>query len=154
MKAISIIEIYERFPNEESAQDFLTTLRWGNKPECPYCHSHKIARHQEKKRRNRLQCWGCNKSFSPMVGTIFHKSHLPLRKWFLAICLVVNARNSLSNRQLGRDLGVADPTAWRIGTKIRQAMLNDPAQKMLFKGIVEMDETYIGGISQKREQER
>jgi hypothetical protein len=78
------------------------------------------------------------------VGTIFHHTHLPLQKWFLALSLVLNAKKGISARQLGRDLEVNKDTAWRMAMKIRQAMTQQ-AQRELLAGIVEMDDTYIGG---------
>ena len=78
------------------------------------------------------------------VGTIFHRTHLPLQKWFLAIMLMLNARKGLSALQLSRDLDVNKNTAWRISMQIRKAMTQAEHRHML-TGIVEMDETYIGG---------
>jgi len=83
-------------------------------------------------------------SFSVTVGTIFHKTHLPIQKWFLAVSLILNAKKGVSSRQLSRDLQVNKDTAWRISMQIRRAM-NERIQRELLQGIVEADETYIGG---------
>ena len=82
------------------------------------------------------------------VGTIFHRTHLPLQKWFLAIMLMLNARKGLSALQLSRDLDVNKNTAWRITMQIRKAM-SQAEQRGLLTGIVEMDETNIGGKPRK-----
>ncbi len=150
MKSTSLMEIINKFPTDEAAMKHLEKLRWGDKPECPYCHSQKISRHTEKGRRNRLQCQSCHRSFSATVNTIFHNSKLSLRKWFLGIVLVLNAKKSISNRQLGRDLDLSVKTAWSFGRRIREAMQKDSEQQRLFKGIVEMDETYVGGKPRKK----
>jgi hypothetical protein len=84
--------------------------------------------------------------FSVTVDTIFHHTHLPLQKWFLAISLVLNAKKGISARQLGRDLEVNKNTAWYMSMRIRNAMFE---QGELLKGIVEMDECYIGGNPRK-----
>jgi transposase-like protein len=81
------------------------------------------------------------------MGTIFHDSRLPLQKWFLAISLILNAKKGISSRQLARDIEVHVETAWSMGHRIRKAMQQD--EGLLLKGIVEMDETYVGGKPRK-----
>jgi transposase-like protein len=76
------------------------------------------------------------------VQTIFHNTKLDLQKWFLAISIILNAKKGIAARQLGRDLQVTKDTAWYMGMRIRKAMSHDAR---LLKGIVEMDETYVGG---------
>ena len=90
----------------------------------------------------------CKTSFSVTVGTIFHHTHLPLQKWFLALSLVLNAKKNISARQLARDLQVNKNTGWRMGMQIRNAML-EIEQRNLLQGIVEADETFIGGKPRK-----
>jgi transposase-like protein len=97
-------------------------------------------------KEKRYHCNNCNTSYSVTVGTIFHKTHLDLQKWFLAISLILNAKKGMSARQLARDLEVNRNTAWYMGMRIRKAMFED---KDLLQGIVEMDETYIGGKPRK-----
>ena len=82
------------------------------------------------------------------MGTIFHRTHLPLQKWFLAITLMLNAKKGLSALQLSRNLQVNKNTAWRITMQIRKAMSQAEHRDML-TGIVEIDETYIGGKPRK-----
>lgn len=95
----------------------------------------------------RHHCNGCRKSFSVTVGTIFHDTRLPLQKWFLAISLILNAKKGISARQLARDLEVNKNTAWSMGMRIRDGMKQDTS---LLSGIVEMDETYVGGKPRKK----
>ncbi len=90
---------------------------------------------------------------SPLVPACPFDRH-PLRKWFLAICLIMNAKKSLSNLQSGRDLKLPSNTGCFLGTRIRRAIQKDPAQKELFRGIVEMDETYVGGKPKEEQQKR
>lgn len=139
-----------RWPTQESAIHHLEQIRWGDKPTCPYCKSDKICVHASKDKTSpRWQCESCHRAFSVTVGTIFHHTHLPLQTWFLALAIMLNAKKNISNAQLARDLDLPYKTAWALAVRIRTAMITDPAQKRLFHGIVEMDETYVGGKPRK-----
>jgi len=142
---MNIIEIYQKFPTESDCIGHLELVRWANKPRCIYC---KSPNSTPLPKENRHHCNNCNTTFSVTVGTIFHHTHLPLQKWFLAITLILNAKKGISARQLARDLGVNKDTAWRISMKIREAMM-ERGQRDLLTGIVEVDETYIGGKPRK-----
>ena len=147
---MNIITIMQRWPNQEAAIAHLEKVRWGENIICPYCGSGKTCAHASKDKTSpRWQCQDCHRAFSVTVGTIFHHTHLPLQTWFLAIALLLNAKKSLSNAQLARDLNLPYKTAWSLALRIRTAMANDPEQKRLFHGIVEMDETYVGGKPRK-----
>jgi len=147
---MNIVEIMNRWPSQETAINHLERIRWGGHPICPYCKSDKVCVHASKdKALPRWQCESCHRAFSVTVGTIFHHTHLPLQTWFLALSLMLNAKKNVSNAQLARDLNLPYKTAWSLALRIRTAMLTDPKQKRLFHGIVEMDETYIGGKPRK-----
>jgi len=141
---MNIIEIYEKFPSQEDCIAYLEKVKWKNKPICPYC-----GRSQSVNIKGsfRHHCNKCNNSFSVLVGTIFHHTHTPLQKWFLAICLILNAKKGIASRQLARDINVNSNTAWRMQMQIRKAMSETPS---LLSGICEMDETYVGGKPRKR----
>lgn len=152
---MNVSEVFTRFPNQGSCIQYLEGLRWQNEPECPYCKSKQSS---QRKDSHRHQCNNCNNSYSVLVGTIFEDTKLPLFKWFLAISLMLNAKKGLSALQLGRDIGVNRKTAWYLQMRIRKAM-QEGGDNDLFKGIVEIDETYIGGAQrnhskQKRQQRR
>jgi transposase-like protein len=105
------------------------------------------------KKQLRHHCNNCNKSFTVLVGTIFEASKLPLPKWFVAISLVMNAKKGISSRQLSRHIRVNKDTAWYVQKRLRDAMKNK--KDNLLKGIVETDETYIGGkVRNKHKKER
>jgi transposase-like protein len=140
---MNIVSIYKQFPTEADCIAHLERVRWRGKPICPYC---KSGRTTSAKIERRHHCNGCNTSFSVTVNTIFHHTHLDLQKWFLAISLVLNAKKGISARQLARDLEVNRNTAWYMGMRIRNAMFE---QGELLKGIIEMDECYIGGKPRK-----
>lgn len=143
---MNITQVYQRFPDQESCLAHLEAARWGGEPTCPYCGSANTAPSSDGRRRHR--CYECKTSFSVTVGTIFHRTHLPLQKWFLAITLMLNAKKGPSSLQLSRDLEVNKNTAWRITMQIRKAM-SQAEQRNLLTGIVEMDEAYIGGKPRK-----
>jgi len=142
---MNIIEITKKFPTQQSCIEYLEQIRWNGKPICPYCKSENVYQLKDAN-RYRHHCNGCRKSFSVMVGTIYHDTRLPMQKWFLATSLILNAKKGISSRQLARDLDLPVKTAWSVAHRIRKGMIQDEA---LLKGIVEMDETYIGGKPRK-----
>jgi transposase-like protein len=140
---MNIIQVYKQFPTEDACIEHLERVRWGGVPKCPYCGSTSTSPLPKERRHH---CNACNTTFSVTVGTIFHRTHVDLQKWFLAISLVLNAKKGLSARQLGRDIEVHRNTAWSMGMRIRKAMTED---RQLLEGVVEMDECYIGGRPRK-----
>jgi transposase-like protein len=142
---MDITEIFELYPTQADCILHLEDVRWQGKPRCVYCGSTNVTAAPKEQRHH---CNNCNTTFSVTVGTIFHHTHLPCQKWFLAVTLVLNAKKALSARQLARDLKVNKDTAWRMGMKIREAM-REQGQRELLTGLVEMDETYIGGKPRK-----
>lgn len=136
---MNIIQVFKQFPTKERCIAHLEKVRWQGKPICPYCQS---IRTTPLKQDLRHHCNACNTHFSVIVNTLFHDSRLPLQKWFLAISLILNAKKGISSRQLARDLEVNKDTAWSMQMRIRQALLDDGKW---MTGIVEMDETYVGG---------
>jgi len=147
---MNIIEIFQNFQNQEQAIDYFEGIRWRGKTVCPYCQGEKVCRHASSDRAGiRWQCENCSRAFSVTVGTIFHGTHIALRNWFLVLALMHNAKKSASACQIARDLGMRRPTVWSMMHRIRTAMANDHLQAELLYGIVEADETYIGGKPRK-----
>jgi len=142
---MNIVEIFAKFPTEKDCIDYLEQIRWHGTPVCPYCNSQKVSTVKEE---NRYHCNKCNTSFSVTVGTIFHDTRLPLQKWFLALTLMLNAKKGMSARQLARDLDVNKNTGWFLAMRIRKAMTQS-SERDLLMGVVEMDETYVGGKPRK-----
>ena len=136
---MNIIDVFQQFPTQKSCIEHLERARWPEGTRCPYCTSDRTARSQ-----HRHRCYACKTSFSVTVGTIFHHTHMPLQKWFVAVTLMLNAKKGLSALQLSRDLRVNKNTAWRVAMQIRKAMTQADQRNMLW-GIIEMDETYVGG---------
>ncbi|WP_342260673.1 IS1595 family transposase [Spiroplasma endosymbiont of Notiophilus biguttatus] len=141
---MNILDIINKFPNQESCIKFLEEIRLNNKPKCLFCFSEKV---NSVLKESRYKCKKCHKSFSVTAQTIFHHTRVPLQKWFILIVLMANAKKSLSSSQASRDLNLRLATVWKMMHKIRKAMANDEI-KLLAK-ILEMDETYVGGKPRK-----
>lgn len=143
---MKIVDVFTSFQTQEQAVEYLEQIRWRGQPTCPYCRSEAVYRHTSPDRAAaRWQCYKCHRAFSVTVGTIFHGTHIPLRDWFLCIALMLNAKKSASAYQIARDLGMRRATVWSMMQRIRTAMANDPDQSRMLYGIVEADETYVGG---------
>ena len=138
--AMNLPELFEKFGSEENCRAYLEELRWPNGVECPRCESDSISRIST---RNQLDCNQCRYRFSATSGTLFHDSHLPLSKWFMAVYLMGESKKGISAKQMERMLAVSYKTAWYLAHRIRDAMGDD--DQPLLRGIVEVDETYVGG---------
>jgi len=116
--------------------------RWNGAPVCPYCGSGKWYSIENGKR---FKCGNkeCYKKYSVTVGTVFHATNIPLRTWFPAMYLISAHKKGISSVQLAKDLGVTQKTAWFMNHRIRESLRekNSP----LLSGMVEIDETFVGG---------
>jgi transposase-like protein len=137
---IDLVSLVDRFHSEERCRSYLEELRWPDGLECPRCGGKTISRITT---RHQLDCDSCRYRFSVTAGTIFHDSHLPLWKWFLAVYLIVESKKGISANQVKRTLNVSYKTAWYLCHRIRAALNEVDAQ--LLRGIVEVDETLVGG---------
>ncbi len=136
---VNLTDLLSRFASDDRCRAYLEVLRWPDGARCPRCESEKVRRI---KRRPQFDCQ-CGYQFSVTTGTIFADSHLPLWKWFLAVYLIGESKKGISSNQLKRMLSVSLKTAWYLTGRIRAAMHDEAAP--LLSGIVEADETYVGG---------
>jgi transposase-like protein len=144
---VNLISLIEKYGSDDSkCREYLETLKWMGAIKCPRCGSEKISRI---KKRGQFDCDACRYQFSVTAGTIFHDSHLPLWKWFLAVYLMAESKKGISANQLKRSLKVSYKTAWYLCHRIRKAMQEAGTTPKL-SGIVEVDETYVGGKYDKR----
>lgn len=139
----------DNLQTEDDCRKFLAVARWGDSITCPHCQN------KDKKiyvyKNNRLfKCSACKKQFTATKGSIFERSHVPLRKWFWSIYLFSSHKKGISSIQLGKDLGVTQSTAWFILHRIRLGMKNSQSFHEILKGIVEIDETYVGGKAKNK----
>jgi transposase-like protein len=136
---------------EDEARAILEAIRWPNGPVCPHCGVKTVTRlsNSEKYRDGLFQCNGCRGQFSVILGTVMHGSHITLRQWVQAFHSMCSHKKGVSALQLQRNLGLHSyQSAWYLAHRIRLAMKQDPLASKL-KGVVEVDETYVGGKPRK-----
>jgi hypothetical protein len=165
----SLIDVQKQFGTAEACVSYLVAMRWPDGVRCPVCGAKEVSKlfatnettRERKNRKGQIQtvrvpsrylftCLEktCNRQFSPTVGTIFHDTHLPIEKWFMAVALMCNAKKGLSAKQMERDLGVTYRTAWYLCHRIRKSM--EEGEPGLLTGVVEADETFVGGVYDRR----
>jgi transposase-like protein len=138
------------FADPKNAFDFAVEMRWPDGVFCPFCDGKK---HSFLTTRQLWKCKTCKKQFSVRVGTIFEDSPIVLSKWLMAIWMLVNCKNGVSSYELHRAIGVTQKTAWFMLHRIREAIKAKSFNKKL-AGIVETDETFIGGLLKNMHQSR
>ena len=136
---ISTYQIFKLYPDEASARTYIEKRRWPNGTVCPSCQE---AKRITARKDGFYRCNACKADFTCRTGTIFERSHIPLNKWIYAMYLLMTARKGVSSLQLGKEIGVTQKSAWFMLHRIREACGNDLT---VLRGIVEIDETYIGG---------
>jgi transposase-like protein len=141
-EAIDLVELIERFGNDQKCRNYLEKLRWPEVVRCPKCNGTRISSILKRDQYN-CDSESCGYQFSVTAGTIFHDTHLPLTKWFLATYILCQSRKGVSANQLKRMLGINYRTAWYLCHRIRYAVEQVTTPKL--DGTVEVDETYVGG---------
>src|SRR6266446_1268989 len=140
MDDMNLVELVQQFADDEKCRAYIEALRWPKGVTCPRCKGEKV---YSILKRDQFVCDSCSYQFSATAGTIFHDSHLPLWKWFLAAYLMTESKEGMSANQLKRTLAVSYKTAWYLCHRIRAAMPD--VQPKPLNGTVEVDETYVGG---------
>jgi transposase-like protein len=148
------LSVYEpRFTDPMVAASYLESIRWPDGPVCPHCGVQDPKHYLLKSETRKLwKCRACRKQFTVTVGTIFEGSHIPLQKWLLAFYLLCSSKKGMSAHQLHRMLGVTYKSAWFMAHRIRYAMEQPPFARPL-EGVVEADETYVGGKERNRKRQ-
>lgn len=144
-KKYTIRNLRKQFPNDEACLEFLFALRYGKGPTCFKCQQ-ETKFYRLKNVPKAYTCTRCGYNLHPLADTIFARSSTPLTLWFHAIFLFSTSKNGVSAKELERHLGVAYNTAWRIARQIRKLFREEgDSQGEFLKGIVEIDETFMGG---------
>lgn len=132
--------------SEDEARQYLEKILWPEGAVCAHCGSKNVYKMDGESCRAGLhRCRECDKQFTVTIGTIFEDSHIPLNKWVRAFHLMCSSKKGISALQLQRNLGFGSyRTAWHMAHRIRLAMQCEPFASLL-KGIVEVDETFVGG---------
>lgn len=139
-KKYTVDTLHKEFPNDDACLDFIFQKRYGHLKFCPKCGAE--TKFYKLKTRKIYKCKHCAFELYPLANTIFHKSETPLTKWFYAIYLFSVGKNGVSAKELERHLGVTYKCAWRMAKQIR-LMLQENGGTL--SGIIEADETYVGG---------
>jgi transposase-like protein len=139
----SIIQFQNTFNTEDKCRKYLEQQRWDGKPACPHCGSTNVCRLSTGKRFNCREK-ECKQKFSVTVGTVYENSKIPLTKWFLATYILCVHSKGISSLQLATWLDVTQATAWHLNHRIRETLIVNDAD--LLEGIVEIDESLIGGL--------
>ena len=143
---ISAYELNRRFPTPDSAREYMEVKRWGGKPQCPSCGETELV--TKRALLGYYRCPICRLIFTVRTGTIMERSHIPLDKWLYTFYLLLTSRKGISSLQLAKEIGITQKSAWFLLQRIREACgkkNDDDGQNGFLSGIVEADETYIGG---------
>ena len=141
---ISTFKLFELFPDEESARQYLEGRLWADGVKCPEC---KGKERITTRKNGYYRCNPCKLDFTIRTGTIFERSHVPLHKWIYAMYLVVTARKGISSLQLGKEIGITQKSAWFVPHRLREAC---GTKLELLQGTIEVDETFFGGEENNR----
>lgn len=140
---IPFFQLTQRYPDEESAVEYFTAKRWPEGVRCVKCGSTSAYDCKAKRRLPLYKCAECGTQFTVTSGTVMNGTHLPLRAWLFAFHLMGGSKKGISARQMARHLGITVKSAWHLCHRVRATMKNDA--QFFSGGIVESDETYIGG---------
>ena len=137
------------FPHDDACRGYLRDLRWPEGVNCPRCHNREVyalAKHFH------WQCQNCSVKgyrFSVIAGTIFENTKQPLRVWFRVIHLMLTSKKGISALQIHRMMGFGSySTAHYMCMRVRAGLANEDFRKLM--GVVEVDETYVGGDDDNR----
>jgi transposase-like protein len=154
-KELNLATLSNLFVDEEAARAFLESKLWPEGPVCPHCGSCDGAYKLEPKpgskkpvRKGVYCCKACRKQFTVRVGTVFEDSHIPLCKWLMAFHLMMSSKKGISSLQISRELDITVKSAWFLTHRIREALRSTDGGPL--RGMVEADETYVGGKSKGR----
>ncbi len=147
---MTLLEWQDTFGTEAACEEHLFQQRWPSGFVCPKCQGTKFWTVRRSERTGRsaplYECTACHHQVSVTAGTIFHRTKVALRIWFLAIFLVAVDKGGKSALALSRELGLHYATAWLLHHKIQHAMKERNARYQL-GGLLELDDAYFGGVS-------
>jgi len=135
---ISTFQLFQMFPDEETARIYLESRLWPKGVTCPTCAGHDRI---TPRKAGFHRCNKCQLDFTIRTGTIFERSHIPLHKWLYAMYLLVTARKGISSMQIAKEIGVQQKSAWFMLHRLREACGSELAK---LQGVVEVDEAFFG----------
>ena len=141
-KGMTLVELFAKSPDDETAEAWFASVRWPDGPRCPRCDCERV-QHPTTHPTMPYRCRGCRRFFSVRTGTVMECSKLGYQKWAIAVYLFNTNIKGTSSMKLHRDLGISQKSAWHLAHRIRETWADRQAEP--FDGPVEADETYIGG---------
>ena len=152
MTTVSTYQLFEMFPNEPAAREYLEGRLWPQGPRCPVCG---LGERITIRKGGFYRCNQCKEDFTVRTGTIFERSHVPLHKWVYAMYLLVTARKGISSMQLAKEIGITQKSAWFVLHRLREACNVDEFAFRLNEGNVERYtwerlESFVNAVAGKR----
>ena len=147
----SFSQMLEKLPDETACRNFLEQVRWQGVPACPHCGVQDKGHYQLKSKgvfKGQYKCKYCRERFTVTVSTMFEGSHIPLRKWFIAMYIFSSHKKGISSLQLGRDLGITQKSAWFMLGRLRNSF--KAKMKIKFTGTTQADESFFGGKNKNK----
>ncbi|MDE2759236.1 MAG: IS1595 family transposase [Paracoccaceae bacterium] len=147
---ISLIELFQQFPNDQVAEEWFEVQRWGKvgKPtHCPKCGCSGRLKKYDNRKTSPYHCADCRSYFSVRTNTVMSHSAIPLQKWVIGIYLWSTSLKGVSSMKLHRDLNITQKSAWFMAQRLREAWKQGDFN---MEGTVEVDETYIGGLEKNK----
>ena len=151
-KGVSLIELAQWFPDEETALQWFESVIWKDGRTCPRCGGTDTYKVSGNTNKMPYRCRDCKRYFSVKTGTALQSSKIPLQKWAWAIFLESTSLKGVSSVKLHRDIGISQTSAWHMLHRIREGLV--PGMKEAFAGPVEVDETYIGGLEKNKHEDK